>query len=205
MRNRLPVENSDLTLEQINLFLNNILLKNKADRPKDEIFKFLLEKTNALEFKWITRIILKNLKLGITSKKILQGLFSYILFNTKNLIRKQYNLTITFFLVFHPDANSLFDVSSNLQHVCEKLYDPQLRYHCDIQVFSHFKPMLLERCQIENIKKLFNEKEQYFVQCKYDGERSQMHMKDGKYKYFTRQGYDITNYSGFGETSSSGI
>lgn len=65
--------------------------------------------------------------------------------------------------------------------------------------------MLLERCQIEDIKKLFNEKEQYFVQCKYDGERSQIHIKDGKYKYFTRQGYDITNNSGFGKTSSSGI
>ncbi|XP_031774071.1 DNA ligase 4 isoform X5 [Apis florea] len=179
LQNRLPRKNSDFTLEQINLFLNDISLKNKADRPKDEIFKFLLGKTNALELKWITRIILKNLKLGITSKKILQ--------------------------VFHPDANSLFDVSSNLQHICEKLYDPQLRYHCDIQIFSHFKPMLLERCQIEDIKKLFNEKEQYFVQCKYDGERSQIHIKDGKYKYFTRQGYDITNNSGFGKTSSSGF
>lgn len=110
-----------------------------------------------------------------------------------------------FFLVFHPDADSLFNVSSNLRQICDTLYDPQLRYHHDIQVFSHFKPMLLEECQIENVEKLFNGRKQYFVQCKYDGERSQIHMKNGKYKYFTRQGYDITNKPGFGETTSAGI
>lgn len=65
--------------------------------------------------------------------------------------------------------------------------------------------MLLERCRIENTEKLFTKDEQYFIQFKYDGERSQVHMKDGKYKYFTRQGYDITNNCGYGEISSSGI
>lgn len=88
--------------------------------------------------------------------------------------------------------------------MCDTLHDPQSRYHCNIKLFSHFKPMLLERCRIDDAKKLFSNGEQYFSQCKYDGERSQMHMKDGRYKYFTRQGYDITNYPGYGETSSSG-
>ncbi|KOC59775.1 DNA ligase 4 [Habropoda laboriosa] len=178
LQNRLPRESSDFTIERINLFLDDISSQNKTV-PIDEMFKILLGKTNALEFKWITRIILKDLKLGIRKKRILE--------------------------VFHPDANSLFDVSSNLRYVCDTLYDPQLRYHHDIKVFSHFKPMLLERCRIEDIEKLFSEGEQYFVQAKYDGERSQLHMKDDKYKYFTRQGYDITNNSGYGETSSSGF
>ncbi|OAD59332.1 DNA ligase 4, partial [Eufriesea mexicana] len=179
LQNRLPRKSSDFTIEQINLFLDNISAKNETDRYKDEIFKILIEKTNSLEFKWITRIVLKNLKLGITRKRIFQ--------------------------VFHVDANSLFDVCFNLRQVCDTLADPQMRYHHDIQVFSHFKPMLLEYCQIEDIEKLFNEGEQYFVQCKYDGERSQIHMKDGKYMYFTRQGYDITNNPGYGKTSSSGF
>lgn len=106
--------------------------------------------------------------------------------------------------VFHPDANAVYDVSSNLRQVCDRLQDPQLRYHYDIEIFSHFKPMLLERYNIEDVKKLFGKGEVYFVQSKYDGERSQMHMKDGRYKYFTRQGYDITKYPGYGETSSAG-
>ncbi|CAK9814912.1 DNA ligase 4 [Anthophora quadrimaculata] len=178
LQNRLPRESSDFTIERINKFLDDISSQNKTI-PMDEMFKIVLGKTNALEFKWLTRIILKDLKLGIGKKKI--------------------------FEVFHPDANSLFDVSSNLRRVCDTLYDPRLRYHHDIKVFSHFKPMLLETCRIEDVEKLFDEGEQYFVQIKYDGERSQMHMKDGKYKYFTRQGYDITKNPGYGETSSLGF
>ncbi|XP_050487709.1 DNA ligase 4 isoform X2 [Bombus huntii] len=173
LQNRFQREGSHISIEQINFILDNLSLR------RNETFKDLLRKLNALEFKWITRIILKRLDLGIGTKKILQ--------------------------VFHPDADSLFNVSSNLRQICDTLYDPQLRYHHDIQVFSHFKPMLLEECQIENVEKLFNGRKQYFVQCKYDGERSQIHMKNGKYKYFTRQGYDITNKPGFGETTSAGF
>lgn len=114
-------------------------------------------------------------------------------------------LRILYLLVFHPDANRLFEVSSNLHQVCDTLYDRQLRYHHNIKIFSHFKPMLLERCHIEDVEKLFHSNKEYFVQIKYDGERSQMHMKDGKYKYFTRQGYDITNNPSYGKTSSSGM
>ncbi|XP_076165211.1 DNA ligase 4 isoform X3 [Ptiloglossa arizonensis] len=170
LKNRLPRESSCFKIERINLFLNNISSRNEIIQEKDEAFKVLFGKINALEFKWITRIILKDLK-----------------------------------LVFHPNANTLFDVSSNLRQVCDTLYDPQLRYYHNIKVFSHIKPMLLERCRIENTEKLFTKDEQYFIQFKYDGERSQVHMKDGKYKYFTRQGYDITNNCGYGEISSSGF
>ncbi|CAL7949835.1 unnamed protein product [Xylocopa violacea] len=177
LQGRFPRESSDYTIEKINLFLDDISSKDKKE--KEETFKILLAKMNVLEFKWITRIILKDLKLGIEKKKILES--------------------------FHPEANSLSRVSSNLRYICDALREPQLKYHHDISIFSHFKPMLLERCQIEDVEKLFGNGEQYFVQCKYDGERSQMHMKDGKYKYFTRQGFDITNKPGYGETSSSGF
>ncbi|XP_031843344.1 DNA ligase 4 isoform X2 [Nomia melanderi] len=185
LRNHLRREASGITIKEINLFLDDISSRTENNQRKDETFKILLGKIDALEFKWITRIILKDLKCGVRTKRILQ--------------------------VIHPDANSLFDVSSDLRQVCDTLYHPhtgyhpQLRHHHDIKVFSHFKPMLLEKCKIEDIKKLFVSGEKYFVQCKYDGERSQMHMKNGRYKYFTRQGYDITNNPGYGENSSSGF
>ncbi|XP_076659516.1 DNA ligase 4 isoform X2 [Halictus rubicundus] len=178
LQNRLKCKASGLTIQQINVFLDNISSKDEILQQKDETFKILLGKINALEFKWITRIILKDLKLGTRGKKILE--------------------------VIHPDANSVLD-TSNLHYVCDTLFYTRLRYHHDIKVFSHFKPMLLEMCKIEDTKKLFLKGEQYFVQCKYDGERSQVHMKDGRYKYFTRQGYEITSNPGYGETSSSGF
>lgn len=64
--------------------------------------------------------------------------------------------------------------------------------------------MLLERLEVKDFGKLFVEKQQYYVQPKFDGERSQLHMKDGKFKYFTRQGFDITNNASYGEFADSG-
>lgn len=72
-------------------------------------------------------------------------------------------------------------------------------------MFYHIKPMLLERCRIEDIGKLFEDKSmKYILQVKYDGERSQIHIKDGRFKYFTRNSYDITNNALYGESITSG-
>lgn len=107
---------------------------------------------------------------------------------------------------FHEDAENLYNVQSNLKEVCKKLIDKRRLLDGGkngIQLFSHFKPMLLERCKIEEIAKFFQlEEKRYFVQTKHDGERSQIHMKDGVFKYFTRQGYDISSKPSYGTTSS---
>jgi len=95
-------------------------------------------------------------------------------------------------------------VTNDLREICNQLYDPKIKLKCGIQIFSHFKPMLLERCNIENVGKLFRGNNLYYVQTKYDGERSQLHMKDRTFKYLTRRGYDITNNFGYGKTGSSG-
>lgn len=110
-----------------------------------------------------------------------------------------------FFQVYHLDANDKFLVTNDLHEICNQLHDPKIKLKCSIQIFSHFKPMLLERCGIENIGKLFRGNDLYYAQTKYDGERSQLHMKDGTFKYFTRRGYDITNNPGYGETGSLGM
>lgn len=65
--------------------------------------------------------------------------------------------------------------------------------------------MLLERCRIEEVGKLFQDQSmKYVLQVKYDGERSQIHMKDGRFKYFTRNSYDITKNTLYGESINSG-
>ncbi|XP_066582786.1 DNA ligase 4-like isoform X2 [Prorops nasuta] len=177
-RNRLLNDESSFTIERINKFLDDVSQGNMKDRRKDELFKELVEELSALELKWLTRIILKDLKLGIKKKKILE--------------------------VYHPDAAAYYNGMSDLYQICERLKNPRIKMQSQIQIFYHFKPMLLEMCSIENIAKLFLQNEQYFVQTKFDGERSQIHMKDGVFKYFTRQGFDITNNSSYGERNSSG-
>lgn len=98
---------------------------------------------------------------------------------------------------------------SNLREICEVIDADKVELPgqgSGIKLFSHFKPMLLERCTIEQVEKFFRESSQeaYFVQTKYDGERSQLHMKNGTFKYFTRQGFDITNNSSYGADKNSG-
>lgn len=115
-------------------------------------------------------------------------------------------IAVHFFQVYHPDANDKSLVTNDLREICNQLHNPKIKLKkCGIQIFSHFKPMLLERCNIENISELFRDNDLYYVQTKYDGERSQLHMKNGKFKYLTRRGYDITNKYGYGETGSSGM
>lgn len=59
----------------------------------------LLRKMSALEQKWLMRLILKSMRLGLGNKMILD--------------------------IYHPDSMELFDVSNSLQKVSSiKLMDP---------------------------------------------------------------------------------
>ncbi|XP_029169652.1 DNA ligase 4 [Nylanderia fulva] len=176
---RLPKTSTGFTIAQMNIFLDDISKKDATMSQKIETFRVLFRHITGFEMKWVTRIVLKDLRLGIGTKRILH--------------------------IYHQDANEKFLVTNDLREICNQLHDPNTKIKCGIQIFSHFKPMLLERCDIKNIEKLFRDNGLYYVQTKYDGERSQLHMKDGKFKYFTRRGYDITKNSGYGETGSSGF
>ncbi|KYM99364.1 DNA ligase 4 [Cyphomyrmex costatus] len=181
LNKKLPRIDTGLTIAQINEFLDSISERkmNVTKQQKVETFRVLFRQITGFEMKWMTRIILKDLRLGIGPQKILH--------------------------IYHPDANDKSLVTNDLREICNQLHNPKIKLKCSIQIFSYFKPMLLERCNIENIGKLFRDNDLYYVQTKYDGERSQLHMKNGKFKYFTRRGYDITNKPGYGETGSSGL
>lgn len=166
------------TIDRINRFLDDISKPNETNN-KDELFEVLFRQISALELKWLTRIILKDLRLGIGTEKILK--------------------------VYHPEAYDLFDTTSDLRKICDNVYGQKEKLTYDIEVFSFFKPMLLERCAIEDAQKLFVNKDEYFVQPKFDGERSQIHMKDGIFKYCTRQRIEITNNWGYGKKDSDGF
>ncbi|XP_071560840.1 DNA ligase 4-like isoform X2 [Temnothorax nylanderi] len=178
---KLPRIGTGFTIARINAFLDAISERNVTMQQKVETFRVLFRQITGFEMKWLTRIVLKDLRLGIG-------------FTTQRILH-----------IYHPDANDKFLVTNDLREICNQLYDPKIKLKCGIRLFSHFKPMLLERCNIENIGKLFRDNDLYYVQTKYDGERSQLHMKDGTFKYFTRRGYDITNNSGYGKTGSSGF
>lgn len=70
---RLPKTSTGFTIARINIFLDDISKKNVIMQEKIETFRVLFRQITGFEMKWITRIILKDLRLGIGTKKILDS------------------------------------------------------------------------------------------------------------------------------------
>ena len=139
----------------------------------------LFKRMTAIQVKWLVRIILKDMHIGLGEKTIL---------NT-----------------FHLDAQEFYDVNANLRKVAEVLRDPNIRRHeIDITLFDPFRPMLAERGSADMEKVVGKQitSSDFYIETKYDGERIQIHKDSGnKYRYFSRNGNDFTD--DFGETPSS--
>lgn len=177
LRNRCP-EKGSLTIKDVNDNLDAIALNN-ATKKKDLVKKSLmtlLRNTSAIEQKWLIRMILKEMKVGLSQQSILS--------------------------TFHPDAEDLFNVTNNLAKVCSDLSNPAVRLNeIAISVFSPFSPMLGERAKITQVERAMEHKP-FMIETKLDGERMQLHKQGDKYKYFSRRSHDYS--SSFGESPMEG-
>lgn len=71
--------------------------------------------------------------------------------------------------------------------VCQLLRDPEIRLHeVEVSLFSPFRPMLAERCNVQTVEESMKKGQFYYAETKYDGERFQLHMENGVFKYFSR-------------------
>ncbi|TYK03083.1 DNA ligase 4 isoform X3 [Cucumis melo var. makuwa] len=144
--------------------------QDKIDRAeKTAVLSTLIQKTNAQEMKWIVMIILKDLKLGVSEKSI--------------------------FHEFHPDAEDLFNVTCDLKLVCEKLRDRRQRHkRQDIEVGKAVRPQLASRVSNANAawKKLHGK--EVVAECKFDGDRIQIHKNGTEVHYFSRNFLDHSEY-----------
>ncbi|XP_057549954.1 DNA ligase 4 [Amaranthus tricolor] len=158
----------DLTIRELNELLDR--LANAENRTsKTEILGDIIRRTNSEEMKWIIKIILKDLKLGISEKSI--------------------------FHEFHPDAEDLFNVTCDLRFVCEKLNDKNIRHkRQDIEVAKAVRAQLAERASNCAFawKKLHGK--EVVAECKFDGDRIQIHKNGNKVHYFSRNFIDHTEY-----------
>ncbi|KAI3443409.1 hypothetical protein Pfo_000074 [Paulownia fortunei] len=157
-----------LTIKELNELLDRLAsCENRSE--KTSILSDLIRKTNAQEMKWIIMIILKDLKLGISEKSI--------------------------FHEFHPDAEDLFNVTCDLKLVCEKLRDRSQRHkRQDIEVGKPVRPQLALR--VSNAaaawKKLHGK--EVVVECKFDGDRIQIHKNGAEINFFSRNFLDHPEY-----------
>lgn len=162
----------NLSIKEVNDFLDSVAINN-ASKQKDQVKKSLLHlitQSSALEQKWLIRMILKDMKLGISKETILQ--------------------------VFHPDASELYNVTTDLNKVCIKLHDPSVSLsEVSIEMFSAFKPMLAAVANIRQIEKQMGNRP-FYIETKLDGERIQLHKAGDVYKYYTRNSYEYTQQFG---------
>ncbi|KAG0463169.1 hypothetical protein HPP92_021645 [Vanilla planifolia] len=96
---------------------------------------------------------------------------------------------------FHPDAEDLFNVTCDLKLVCDKLKDKGQRYkRQDIEVGKAVRPQLAMRINdsITAWKKLHGK--QVVVECKFDGDRIQIHKNGKDIHFFSRNFLDHTEY-----------
>ncbi|KAI9012368.1 hypothetical protein DFJ74DRAFT_300130 [Hyaloraphidium curvatum] len=167
LNDRSTVSEGTLTIRDVNEKLDKL---SSTENPKETQRNFVREifaQCTAREQKWIARIILKDLKIGMTER--------------------------TLFSVWHPMAMEMWSVTSSLRAICDDLYDENaMPQDQEVQLMHPFKPMLSERfTDFKHIPKIMDDKD-FWVELKLDGERMQIHKDGDEYRYFSRNGKDYT-------------
>ncbi|KAF9978589.1 DNA ligase (ATP), partial [Actinomortierella ambigua] len=159
------------TISEVNNLLTELAESNRDIPARKKIFQTLVKHFTALENKWIIRIILKDLKIGVSEN--------------------------TVFPTYHPDALDYYNVCSNLKKTVEDCADENVRLTTsDIRLNQPFKPMLSKR--VNNFKEVIEcmGGREFWIETKLDGERVQLHKEGDQYRYWSRKGNEYTHLYG---------
>ncbi|CRK16803.1 hypothetical protein BN1723_011084, partial [Verticillium longisporum] len=181
------IEVGDMTIADVNELLDK-LAGSSGELENLEVFETFYERMNAEELMWLIRIILKQMKVGATEKTLLH--------------------------LWHPDAETLFNVSSSLRRVCWELFDPQYRLEQEntgVTLMQCFQPQLAQFQMPASFQKMVDylrpteEDPEYWIEEKLDGERMQMHMMEDasvpggkRFCFWSRKAKDYTYLYGEG-------
>lgn len=131
---------------------------------------------SALDRKWLTRIILRKLRLSLGQSRILQ--------------------------LYHKNAEEAYNQCGDLQRVCEIVDNgEEVNKAPLIEPFKALRPMLCERMVIHRIQEHLNANE-YYLETKMDGERCHIHMKGNQFRYYSRNFNEFT--TSYGSDPSGG-
>lgn len=181
MRGRCP-EECHMTVWDVNQHLDAMgqhYQNGRRSKTQDELIQMVQGMTQ-LDQKWLIRIILKNLRLGMSQTKLL-GLY-------------------------HPKAGALFDRFSHLSKVCEAVESGEGLEEVGepgvgmaVRLFNPVKPMLCQRVDLKLVDGMLK-KDEFWLETKMDGERFQIHKEGQVYKYFSRNSYEYSHV--FGENAN---
>ena len=170
-----------ITLDRVyNTLLKISNLEGKGSQDmKMKYISSLLNDATPIESKFVLKILLGTLRLGIAENTVMDALA--IAFTGKKENREI--------------VENAYNVSSDLGKVSEVLategLDGILKF--DTLLFSPIRPMLADRVKSEQdaIKKIENE---FAAEYKLDGERAQIHKKNNEIILFSRSLENITKY-----------
>ncbi|KAF2773948.1 ATP-dependent DNA ligase [Teratosphaeria nubilosa] len=176
----------NMTIAEVNELLDRLSVAQKEENQRPIIEEFY-KNMNAEEMMWLIRIILRQMKVGATEK--------------------------TFFEIWHPDAENLFNISSNLRRVCWELTNREIRLEDDnkgIHLMQCFQPQLAA-FQMKTMEQMVSrmkptEEDPFFwIEEKLDGERMQLHMDEDdevpggkRFGFWSRKAKDYTYLYGNG-------
>ena len=158
-----PAKKSALTVHDVDTFLDKLTLFTKEDEQLPLLEK-MARKCTANDLKTIIRLIKGDLKIVAGPKHILDAL--------------------------DPNAHEAFKASKDLKDVIERVMEIRKSggtksLEVRASIMTPVAPMLAEACKSveQAIKKCPNG---MFSEIKYDGERVQLHVENGKFSYFSR-------------------
>ena len=169
--------NGLLTIRELNRLLDQ-LADVEGFEKKKEVMRQLERRTTAREQRWILRIILKDMQIGMKEDSV--------------------------FKILHPDARELYNSVCDLKATCEKCIDPEYRHDAiSICIFKALRPRLAARSDWRDVHKILSRKGDYVAEHKLDGERLMLHFRRGQNggndhaEWYTR---NCKNFSGnYGE------
>lgn len=138
------------------------------------MLQYFFEKGTALEQKWIVRMTLGELRLGIGESTIMT--------------------------IYHPDAVHRYATCRDLQRLCHDLRDPNERVeNMEIMYFSPCVPMHLKRVLPAEVISCIKTRP-FWIERKLDGTRMFIHLRENEYRYFSRHGVDYTEAFGMNKS-----
>ena len=182
---RVQSRSSTATLGDVNLLLDALATADGSSKKTDIIRNRILPKFNAMEQKWLVRIIFNDLKVGISYTQILDR--------------------------FYPRALERYNECLSLKLVCEE--EGICSELSGLQLFTGYSPMLAKgfprspHGQFQQVEKEM-EGNPFLMEVKLDGERMSIHVDTslGKVKMFTRNGNDYSDiYRSLGESVLSSV
>ena len=171
----------DITIERVydTLYKIAILDGPRSQDMKMKYISSLLNDANPLEARFILKILLGILRLGIAENTVMDALATAYTGAKENreLLEKAYNVSSDLGKVAEVTAKKGLDGIKTFQ----------------VTVFNPIRPMLAERVKSEKeaMEKMGNK---FAAEYKLDGERAQIHVKNNTVKLFSRSLEDITGY-----------